>query len=105
MSKTAARPNFLNIPVLSTIQNEGKGATDEEKALYAMSKTAGWKILEDVAQRAMRELDNTNKEAIASGASLEEIGRNTVVVNLAQGVIEKLLNKVTDAVEACENGE
>lgn len=104
--KTAVRPNFfLNIPVLEKLNKKGLAATEEEQALYTMANTAGWKIFRAYAEETSRQLNGLNAEAIAQGMPLEEIGRNAIVVSLAQGVIDKLLNKVSDAGEACESGE
>jgi len=103
---TAIRPtSIVNVPALDTVNKKGEGISDEEKVLYAMAKSAGWKIFDDIAKRSITDLNNVNKEAIAQGLPLEEIGRNAIVVSLAQGVIERLLNKVNDAVEACETDE
>ena len=103
--KTAIKPSmFTHVPALSKAQ-DAKGVTDEEKALYAMSVTSGWKVFEGIARDVKEQLNNINREAIASGAPMEEIGKNALVVNLAQDAITKLLNRVEDAVEACEAGE
>ncbi|NCN26000.1 hypothetical protein GW915_00340 [bacterium] len=100
--KTAIKPNFfVNVPSLEKSVSV-EGVTEEENALYAMSKTAGWKVFKDMASRVTLELNNINKVAISQGLPLDEIGRNAIVVNLAQEVIEKLLNRVADAEESCE---
>lgn len=109
MKGQALKPDFFlkNIPSLLRDQEaEKKGATDEERDLYAMSQTRGWQIFNEFSSRVVSELDSVNKLAISQGASLEEIGRNAIVINLSQDVISKLLNKVADAIEACEqNGK
>jgi len=102
---SALKPVSMNIPVLDHVDEEASGPTTEEKQLYAMSKSAGWKILRKIAEQAMVEMDNTTQDAIGSGASLEEIGRNTIVISLAKDTIRKLLNRVDDTVDACESNE
>lgn len=102
---TAIKPSFLpNVPILEK-KASANGASDEELALYALSNTNGWKVFREIALQTSSELTELSNEAIAQGAPLEEIGRNAVVVSLAQGIIKKLLNKVDDAVEACETSE
>jgi len=103
----AIRPTFLpNIPALDNAPDTSVTGdpTPEELALYSLSKTRGWKVFREIATRTLNDLGNLNKQAISQGLPLEEIGRNTVVASLAQGVIEKLLNKVEDATEACTSG-
>lgn len=101
---TAIRPDFFNVPTLQRVER-GEKVTPEELALHEMAQMRGWQILKEMAEQASRELGDINKQAIAQGLSLEEIGRNTVVIALAQGVIERLLNKVADASEACLKDE
>jgi len=105
MAKVAIKPNmFVNVSALKKVR-DAEGVTDEEKSLYAMSVTSGWKTFKDLAERVSLELNGVNNEAIANGAPMEKIGENAVVISLAQDVIKRLLNKVDDAVEACEAGE
>jgi len=105
MAKTAIKPNvFINVPALKKVMDV-EGVTDEETSLYAMAVTSGWKVFKDLAERVSLELNGVNNEAIANGATMEKIGENAVVISLAQDVIKRLLNKVDDAVEACEAGE
>lgn len=101
----AIRPSFLNIPSLADKEAERKGASDEERVLYAMSKTSGWKAFSDLSQKVLSELDEVNTQAIANGHPLEEIGKNTIVISLTKDVINRLLNKVEDAKESCEAEE
>jgi len=39
------------------------------------------------------------------GQNFEEIGKNTIVANLAKGVIKRILNKVKDAREQVERSD
>lgn len=104
--KTALRPDFYfkTVPSLQKEETEEKvGITDNERALFAMSKTAGWKVFCEYVETLSRELGETSKAVIESGASMEEIGRNTIVITLTQDIIDKAINKVADAVEVCTN--
>lgn len=108
--KAAIRPDFFfkNMPSIQEADNVAArlGATEDERALHAMSQIKGWQVLKNYLEQLYKELNDTNKTAMAAGASLEEIGRNTVVVTLTQEIIEKLINKVADATDACtQNGE
>jgi len=101
----AVRPDkyFSSLPsVIKDEEAKKKGTTEEERALMALSETMGWKMLGEYIDRLVSDLDNVNDQAISSGATFEEIGRNTLVVNLAKGVIKRIKDKVSDAKEICE---
>lgn len=101
----AIRPDkfFSSIPSFvddTTIEQDG--VTEEEKILAGLSESGGWKVLKEFIERVTSEMDNINILAISQGATFEEIGKNTMVISLAKGVIGKILKKVEDAKEACE---
>ena len=105
-SDQALKPIFNSIP--SFVKDQGivtakEEATDEERRLFAMARTAGWKTFVEFTENVVKEIEEVNKQAIGNGASFEEIGRNTIVISMTQDIIRKLLNKVEDAVEACEH--
>ncbi len=102
--RQAIHPDFFNnFPFLKKSEEaKEKGATEEERALYVMSLSSGWKILSDYINEWLEGLDRLNETAIASGASFEEIGKNTLVSNLAKGIIKRIKDKVEDSVGACE---
>ncbi len=98
----AIRPDsyFSSLPsVIKDEEAKKKGATEEERALMALSETMGWKILNEYIEHLVEDLDEVSGRSIADGATFEEIGRNTLVVNLAKGVIKRVRNKVADAKE------
>jgi hypothetical protein len=99
----ALRPNFLteSLTKVQVEQNESL-ASDEEKHLFALSKHAGWKILNDFITDELRILDEANSTAIASGMSFEQLGYNSVVLDQTKKIIERIRTKVKDAVEAVE---
>lgn len=107
--KEAIKPDFFfkNLPSIQQADNEAekKGANEEERAIFAMSQSKGWLILKETITGLYKDLNEVNKTAIQAGASLAEIGQNTVVVSLTQDLIDKILNKVSDAVEACTQDE
>ena len=106
---SAIKPNFFfnQLPSLQVADNEAakRGASEEERALHAMSQSKGWLLLKEIIEHLKQDLSQVNKTAIESGAPLEEIGRNTIVISLTQDILEKVLNKVQDATEACVTNE
>lgn len=103
--KKAIKPEklFFNLPTLvKDKEAEKKGVTVEERTLGALANSSGWQVLSEFIDNIVSDLDNVNEVAISQGASFAEIGRNTVVINLAKGVIKKIVDKVNDAREVCE---
>lgn len=91
---------FFNLPSLVKQQAaEKKGATDEMIALAAMAETSGWKYFSDLVDEVVKDLDQINESAIASGASYEEIGKNTLIISLTKGIIKKVIDRVKDSKE------
>jgi len=72
---------------------------DNERVLLTLSSHSGWAILKDYIGDLTKELDTLNQKAIESGASFEEIGRNSVVIQLCKEVLQKVINKVEDVKE------
>jgi len=103
MDNQAIKPTIFNIQSFKRDEEAKKrGVTDEERHLYALTNNVGWKIISEYARNVLKEVDEANRLAISTGVSFEEIGRNTVVINLAKDIVEKILNKVNDAKEICE---
>lgn len=101
----AIKPDFFsNFPIVEKDEERKKNPTDEEKMLWGLSETSGWKILKGYIEEWMQELDAVNDMAIANGSTFEELGRNALVANLAKGIIKRIVNKVSDAKEACGAG-
>lgn len=104
-SSSALKPEFFNsLPSILADQQTGSAEVgEEERQLYVMSNTAGWKILREYSQGLLNDLDEVTNLALTQGLSLEEIGKNAVVANLAKGIIKRILDKVVDAREAIEH--
>jgi hypothetical protein len=100
--ESAVRPDaFFNLPsFMRDKEMDKKGLTDEERVLASGKETQFWKALQGRIDRIIRELEDVNEEAIAQGADLAEIGKNTVVINLTKGVLRKTFNIVEDAYDA-----
>lgn len=108
MDKQALKPDVFRIPSFQKkeVDKDIKVLTQEEKILGAGATTQFWKTLKEHIENIVIELDQVNTDAIGSGASFEEIGRNTVVINLVKGVIERIFEVVDDASKSLEaNGE
>lgn len=80
----------------------GKTITDEERFLYSMSNTAGWKVFTEKKDSLIKDMDTFQEASIANGASREVIGDNTIIISMVKGVITALFNKVEDSREVCE---
>lgn len=102
---SALKPTNFKIPFLEATRAKNKDISAEEQQLYTMSKSGGWKVFKGFAERLSREMVGANNTAIEAGASFEDIGRNTLVISMAQDIITRLFNKVDDAVEVCEDGK
>lgn len=105
MTKQSIKPDFVirNMPSMVSDDEAGKkGASEEERQLYSMSKSAGWKIFTEHLERVLEELDNINNLAIEQGLGFDQIGQNAVVVSSTKSIIKKITTRVNDAIEACE---
>ena len=103
MEDNAIKPGIFNIQAFQAQEKaEQAGATVEETALYAMSKSKGWKILDEFIKTVSIQLNEANRDAIANGLPLREIGQNAVVINWVKDVLDKIVYKVEDARDACE---
>lgn len=102
--KTAIKPDFFahfeSLKRKAVAQKAG--VSEEELALYHMSQSEGWQHFNKEVSRLLEEMDALNDAAITTSVTLEDIGRNTMVISLAKGIIKRLVNKVLDAKEVCE---
>lgn len=102
-NQQALRPGIFNIEAFKKDEAALKrGATEDERFLYGLTSMKGWQLLKEFKQRVMGELYEANKAAMSSGLPFEEIGKNAVVINLAEDIVDRIINLVEDAKEACE---
>jgi hypothetical protein len=102
-NQTALRPGIFNIEAFKKDEEAVKrGATEEERYLYALTGMKGWSLLVEFKKRVIEEMEEANKALMANGQSFDEIGKNAVVINLAENIVDRIINLVTDAKEACE---
>jgi len=94
---------FSNLPAfIKEKEAEGKGLTDEEKILGSGANTSFWQTLKSFIEEVTENLDEVNEMAISQGSGYEEIGKNTIVISLAKGIIKRIIDRVGDAKEALE---
>lgn len=106
MKEAALKPNFFStLPSMQDKKAEIAGASEEERQLYALSQSGGWRVFKEFTEQLLKELDSGTETAMAQGLPFEEIGRNAVVINLAKGIVLRQLQKVQDAREACESAD
>ena len=106
--KTALKPDLFfdfrnigkkNIDV--TVEDE----EEYENQLNTLSHTSGWVVLKEYIEDLMLELEQVNNKAMESGASFEDIGRNSVVIQLCKEQLQKVIDKVEDVKEAKEKSQ
>lgn len=71
-----------------------------EVALASLQNTEGWTELKRYIGTLKKEINNLTKVLMESGAEFEEIGRNTVVSQLAIDLLDKIVIRVEDAEDA-----
>jgi len=96
----ALKPNF----VIDPPQVETKAQpSEEEQQVFSISKTAGWKILDEFMQRQLDILELKNNEAVlGQSVNFEEIGKQTLVLILVKDFVKAIRDKVKYAQEAVE---
>ena len=104
--KTSIRPSSYFDPVreLRTLKSESeakeKGIDTEDQFIGDMGMTKGWKILDEFIDRIKDDLDKSVRLLMEQGASREVIGDRTIVKELCKEVLDRVQNKVYDAVES-----
>lgn len=102
-NQSALKPGIFNIESFKRDEEAAKrGATEEERFLYALTGMKGWSILVEFKERVIKEMEEANKAMMASGQPFDEIGKNAVVINLAESIVDRIINLVIDAKEVCE---
>ena len=108
MTDKAVRPDvfFNSLPsIIADRRAAKKGATDDERMLFVLARSKGWKVLKEYADNLVKDLEDVGMTAMKAGQSFEDIGRNAIVAGLAKDVIKNMINKVEDARESCEKDD
>lgn len=74
----------------------------EEKKLYEVAISEGWQLIKQHIDNLKLEVDQINQNAMQTGASFEDIGKNSVIIQLTKDLLTKVVQKVEDAKEAVE---
>jgi hypothetical protein len=92
----ALRPNYLKeVKDFRTLKSEKKD--DQDLHLHSLSNHAGWKILNEFINDLKDGLDMINQLKIDSGASIEEVGQNSIVITMTKSYLKLIQDKVNDA--------
>lgn len=96
----ALRPEMFTIPAMLQQPKDIEELTVEEQIVAAGYETRFWKILKGHFDREMEKLEQLQENAMISGLSEQEIGRNTIIISLTKGVLQRVMSVVKDAKEA-----
>lgn len=97
--KSAIKPNyFFDFRDVGKVENK-EPEVIEEDFVAAMAHHNGWKVLKEYIENLMQELDGVNQKAMENGATFEEIGRNSIVIQLSKEMLLKVIQRVEDARE------
>ena len=104
-NQQALKPTNLFNEFSSVIKEPKKAKednTDEERQLAYISRFAGWKLLEEYADRLCEELDNFVTKSIENGADSKEVGERTIAKEIAKAYVKRFVQKVRDSREAVD---
>ncbi len=73
-----------------------------EKRFAHLAGTEDWKELKKYIDSLKESMNGLNKTMMEKGAEWEDIGKNAVIVQLANDLLSKIVTKVEDAKEAVE---
>jgi hypothetical protein len=103
-SQSALKPD-----VFSSFQDLGDKRTQAQKkkdhdpddvALHHLTRSDGWPVLVRYIESLKRQMDELVAHLIANGGSFEDVGKITVVSNLAKDKLNDIIKRVKDAEEA-----
>lgn len=69
----------------------------EDIALSSLSNHGGWTVLNGYIEHLKSEMDALVSSAVANGSSFEDVGRLTIVANLAKEKLYAVQKRVQDA--------
>jgi hypothetical protein len=102
--QSALRPTFTTIREFIEEEKDLVSLTDEEKILASGADNKFWLTLSKYFDSSIQVLEQINDNAIADAKSLDEIGKNALVISQVRGVLKKIQNVVSDAKEAQQSG-
>lgn len=102
-NKGALKPDvfasFSDLGVRTPQEKEAENDPDDI-ALSGIANHEGWTVLNEYIESMKREMDALIQTLISEGGSFEDVGKITVVANLAKEKLYAVQRRVSDAVEA-----
>lgn len=94
----AIKPTFFNdFSSLEVFKEAEKIEQDPEtEALYLMKQGGGWKIIKDLIDRTITELDQMLLVKMANGSQLDQIGQLAITNQLIKDVLNRIKSRVED---------
>jgi len=94
----AIKPTFFNdFSSLEVFKEAEKVEQDPEaEALYLMKQGGGWKIIKDLIDRTIAELDQILLVKMANGSQLDQIGQLAITNQLIKDVLNRIKSRVED---------
>lgn len=103
---SAIKPDFTDFASLEQSQLERDEEVVEthpiDQALYNVSLTHDWAVLDAYIGELQMELDEMVRNLMAKGASFEEIGQKTMVKELAKEYLQRIRDRIADSRNSVE---
>lgn len=104
-SKTAIKPDvfksFIDIDK-RTVGEKRSELSPDDISLSALANHDGWRVLNEYIEHLKGEMDVLIATAISNGNSFEDVGRLTVVANLAKEKLYAIQKRVIDSKDVGE---
>lgn len=96
--KDGIKPTFFNdFSSLDVFKEAEKQENDPEaEALYLMKQGGGWKVIKDLIDRTISELDQMLLIKMSNGSALNEIGQLAITNQLIKDVLNRIKSRVED---------
>ena len=85
---------FSSLDVLKEAEKPVKD--DESDALFQLKNHGGWKIVKDLIDRTMSDLDQMLLVKMANGSELNEVGQLAITNQLIKDVLNRIKSRVED---------
>lgn len=98
MDSNAIKPGYFNdFSSLEVFKEaEKKEADPEAEAMYLLKQSGGWKVVRDLIDRTLQELDQMLLIKMSNGSKLEEIGQLAITNQLIKDVLNRIRSRVED---------
>lgn len=100
------KPDFQSIKGVweqnKNFELEKKGIDPQDAAFHTLSQMEVWQNLKNYISTLKEGLDAQLTVAVDSNLSREEIGDRTIMVTLAKGLLNSIINKVEDSRDVVE---